>query len=116
MSTWQIILISLTVLLNSLGQVLFKYASGKIDLDNNGIVSSFLLNPVLILALLVYAASTFSWLWVLKLTPLRIAYPISALAFIVVPIFAYTLLGESLRFSTFIGAIIIVFGVFVSLR
>jgi undecaprenyl phosphate-alpha-L-ara4N flippase subunit ArnE len=99
----------------SVGQVLFKYASGKIDIDGKGVFFGLFLNPAFVLAIAVYAVATISWLLVLKATPLRIAYPFSALAFIIVPIFASIFLGETLRFTTFIGAAIIVFGVYISL-
>lgn len=111
----QILLTLVTVFLLSLGQILFKQASGKIDLSERGFIESFLFNPALILALAIYGFATLSWLLVLKNAPLRLAYPIQAVAFITVPLLSYFLLNEPLKLNTFIGAAIIIFGVFISL-
>ncbi|MDP3798976.1 MAG: hypothetical protein Q8R06_17825 [Polaromonas sp.] len=115
MTIRQVLLTILTVLMLSIGQVLFKYASGKIDIEGKGIFAGLLFNPAFIIAIAVYAVATISWLLVLKVTPLRIAYPFAALAFIMVPIFASIFLGETLRFTTFAGAAVIIFGVYISL-
>jgi len=115
MTIKQISLIVLTVLMLSAGQVLFKYAAGKIDIQGKGIYAGLLFNPALILALIIYGAATISWLLVLRNTPLKLAYPFAALAFIIVPIFAFLFLGETLRWSTFAGAAVIIIGVYISL-
>ena len=115
MTIRQVLLTILTVLLLSIGQVLFKYASGKIDIEGKGIFAGLLLNPAFIIAIAVYAVATISWLLVLKATPLRVAYPFAALAFVMVPIFASIFLGETLRFTTFAGAAVIIIGVYISL-
>ena len=115
MTIRQVLLTVLTVLMLSIGQVLFKYASGKIDIEGKGIFAGLLLNPAFIIAIAVYAVATISWLLVLKATPLRVAYPFAALAFVMVPIFASIFLGETLRFTTFAGAAVIILGVYISL-
>lgn len=115
MTARQIILTIFTVLMLSIGQILFKYASGKIDIPGKGILAGFLLNPALIIAIAVYGVATILWLFVLKSTPLRIAYPFVALAFVMVPLFAFAFLGETLRWTTFAGAAVIILGVYISL-
>lgn len=115
MTIRQTLLTILTVLMLSVGQVLFKYASGKIDIEGRGIFSGLLFNPAFAISIAVYAVATISWLLVLKVTPLRIAYPFAALAFIMVPIFAAIFLGETLRVTTFVGAAVIIIGVYISL-
>ncbi len=103
----------LTVLALSLGQILFKVASGSIVFGWPGLLNS-LLNPKLLLALGVYAVATVMWLYVLKTTSLTLAYPFAALAFFVVPILSHFLLGEPLRLNTFLGAGVIAVGVGIS--
>ena len=115
MTIRQTLLTVLTVLMLSIGQVLFKYAAGKIDIEGKGIFSGLLFNPAFAIAIAVYAVATISWLLVLKVAPLRIAYPFAALAFIMVPIFASIFLGETLRVTTFVGAAVIIVGVYISL-
>jgi len=111
----QLIFIIATVFLLAVGQILFKVAAEKIDIAGQGIVPSLLLNTSLIIALVVYAVATFCWLMVLKGMPLRLAYPFAALGFFIVPLLSYLFLGEPLRASSFIGAAIIVVGIYVSL-
>jgi len=115
MTVRQIVLTILTVLMLSIGQVFLKYASGKIDIQGKGILAGLLLNPAFVIAIVVYGIATISWLLVLKMTPLRISYPFTALAFIIVPIFAFFFLGETLRWTTFAGAAVIILGVYISL-
>lgn len=115
MTLRQILLAVFTVILLSIGQVLFKYASGKIDIQGKGILFGLILNPAFMLAIFVYGVATISWLLVLKTMPLRVAYPFAALAFIVVPLFAAIFLGEALRWTTFAGALLIILGVCLSL-
>jgi undecaprenyl phosphate-alpha-L-ara4N flippase subunit ArnE len=99
----------------SFGQILFKYAAGKIDFQGKGIFFGFFMNLPLITAICVYAVATVLWLFVLKEVPLRVAYPFAALAFFVVPIFGGIFLGEELRWTSFAGASIIILGVYISL-
>jgi drug/metabolite transporter (DMT)-like permease len=47
-------------------------------------------------------------------TPLYLAYPFVAMAFIIVPVLSHWLIGEPLKLNTFIGALIILFGVWIS--
>lgn len=113
MSLVQITLIILTVLALSVGQVLFKLAADQINLTLSGVLPS-LFSPKLLGALLVYFVATSMWLLVLKQTPLRVAYPFAAMAFVFVPLLAHFLLGEQLHWNTFFGATLICFGVWVS--
>ncbi|MBF6648520.1 EamA family transporter [Methylobacter sp. BlB1] len=77
-------------------------------------LAASLLNIKLIVALVVYFFATIMWLLVLKVTPLRVAYPFVALAFFIVPILAHFLLNENISWNTFVGAILIALGVWVS--
>lgn len=109
----QLTFIAFTVLSLSIGQVLFKVASAKLELSSAGFLQS-LINPTLVTALLVYLFATIMWLLVLKQTQLRIAYPFAALAFVFVPFLAHYLLHEPLHWNTMVGAFIICLGVWIS--
>lgn len=115
MTLRQVLFTLLTVLMLSIGQVLFKYASGKIDIDGKGMLVGILISPAFLIAIVVYGVATLSWLLVLRSSPLRLAYPFAAVAFILVPVLASIFLGEELRLNTFIGAAIIIFGVYISI-
>jgi undecaprenyl phosphate-alpha-L-ara4N flippase subunit ArnE len=112
MTPSQGVLIVTTVLLLSVGQVLFKLASARLDFSLAGIHG--LINLNLIMAIIIYFFATGMWLLVLKEIPLRAAYPYVALAFVFVPLMAHFILGEKLYATTYIGAALIFAGVWVS--
>ena len=116
MKPYQFYLIIFTVFLISFGQILFKYASQKININENGVIFGLFLNPIVILALFIYGIATISWIISLRGVELRIAYPFAALAFLIVPLLSHFILGESLKINTFIGAIFILLGVFIATR
>lgn len=113
MTFLQIGFILLTVAALSVGQLLFKLASKTIVFTPLGIVQG-LTNWRLVLALVIYALATFMWLYVLRTTPLRVAYPFAALSFVFVPILAGLFLGESLSPNTWAGCALILAGIWVS--
>jgi len=113
MSLSKIIILLITVLLLSVGQILFKLASNELVLNKYGFIPS-LLSFKLLIALTVYGFATVLWLISLKDTPLNLAYPFVALAFFIVPVFSHYLLGESFSSNTFVGALIIAVEVSVS--
>jgi drug/metabolite transporter (DMT)-like permease len=113
MTFLQLVLILSTMLLLSIGQILFKLASEDVVLTASGIFPS-LIKIKFILALVIYALATLLWIISLKELPLRVAYPFVAMTFIFVPTLSHFLLGETLSWNTYIGAGIIALGVIVS--
>lgn len=105
-----------TVFMLAVGQVLFKFAAGGLDIAGKGLVGAVLFNKWLIVALVVYFAATVLWLAVLRKTPLNVAYPFVALAFVFVPLLGHWWLGEPLRMQSLYGAALIGAGVWVSVR
>ena len=69
------------------GQLLFKTAAprGAGDGPLAAGISGFLLNGYFFVALILYAALTVLWVWILSFTPLSRAYPFLALAFALRP-------------------------------
>ena len=65
------------------GQILFKLGALKTP-PVSGLQGwvQLILQPVVIAALCLYAASTLLWLWLLQRIPLTTAYPFAALAFL----------------------------------
>lgn len=110
MSLNQIILLLLTVVLLSVGQVLFKLAALEMK---NFDISSFI-QPKLILALFVYGIATLLWIAALRETPLHIAYPFIGLAFLIVPTLSWLWTNEQIGLNTLLGGVIILVGVWVS--
>ena len=110
MSFNQIILILLTVVLLSVGQLLFKMAA--MDMKNIDIYS--LLQPKLILALCIYGIATVLWIAVLRHTPLRIAYPFVGLAFLIVPVLSWFWMDEQISLNTIVGGTAILIGIWIA--
>ena len=106
--------------LMSSGQMLFKKTAIAIAAYSEnigeaaGIVDSVtraLQIPWFYFALLVYGLATVLWLYILQRIPLSIAYPFSALAMLIVPIFSFLIFKERLSYSYFMGSILIVSGI-----
>ena len=106
----QIILILLTVVLLSVGQLLLKLAA----MDMKNIDISSLLQPKSILALCVYGIATIFWIAVLRHTPLRIAYPFVGLAFLIVPVLSWFWMDEQISINTIVGGTVILIGIWIA--
>lgn len=113
MAVSNVLLLVLTVLALSVGQVLFKLAAR--DLGGGALLlQQILFNRYLIAALVVYGVATAMWVALLRHVPLHVAYPFVALAFFFVPIMGHWVLGEPLRWQTLAGAAVIFAGVWIS--
>lgn len=102
----------INTLLMTIGQTLFKLGSTGKSLNNIGDVIKLFFNPVVIVALCIYACTTGLWLYILSRIPISFAYPIQALAFPIILIISSILFKESITFSKWIGVIIICIGVY----
>ena len=112
MKNMPIFLAILTAFSMSVGQILFKIGSKTISGDSVGnLIISFISNPFLIMGIILYAITIIIWIYVLTLLPLSIAYPITALAYIIVPIISMIFLKEKISLQAFIGSIMIIFGI-----
>ena len=105
------------VVLIGVGQLLFKSAAGQWRVDGwSWATLRGFLSPIMLLALVVYAAATLLWVFVLRTVPLSSAYALFSLAFVIVPVLAWVFLGEPLAVHTLVGGAIIVAGVIVAVR
>lgn len=99
----------------SIAQILFKIAAIVIVSNESlGYRWRMLLNPYILINLFIYCAATLLWIWLLRFIDLRLAYPLMALAFVIVPILGRVFLKEELRINSILGAIIIIIGVYIS--
>ena len=112
MSPANLALTLVSVLAIGVGQILFKLAAQAAS-RGSGAVSD-LLNAWLLAALMIYAIATALWVWVLKSSPLNLAYPFMGFAFIVVPLLAAVFLGEPLNYRVLAGAALVGSGVAVA--
>jgi drug/metabolite transporter (DMT)-like permease len=97
----------------SIGQLFLKLAA--INLNNPkaiGIwIAGYCLNIYFIVGICMLGVSTLLWIWVLRALPLNIAYPFMALAFVIVPMLSYLLLGETMGWKGLAGSLLIIAGV-----
>jgi drug/metabolite transporter (DMT)-like permease len=110
----QIALLIGTLVCLSAGQVLFKMAALQMD-ELQSLLQRWVLNYHLWAALAIYAMGTLFWVSTLRQVPLRLAYPVIALSYLIVPLLSHYLLAEEISARTMAGALIIVFGVFISI-
>jgi drug/metabolite transporter (DMT)-like permease len=114
MNLTQVILSLLCVTGMSVGQILFKLGAPRflIDLKNADFIH-LITNFYIVTAIGLYAGIIFLWIILLGYVPLKIAYPVQALAFVIVPILSSLIIGESLQMNTFVGAALIITGIVV---
>ena len=99
----------------SAGQILFKAAASiGTGLDHPKGILSMIMNGYFCIAILLYGLTTLGWVSLLRVVPLKIAYPLIALAFLIVPILGRFFLNEKLELRTLFGGLLIVTGVYVS--
>jgi drug/metabolite transporter (DMT)-like permease len=96
------------------GQLLFKTAAlrGAGDGPLGERMAAFLLNGYFFVALMLYAALTVLWVWILSFTPLSRAYPFVALAFALTPALGALVFAEPLSMRLAIGIVLILCGLF----
>jgi drug/metabolite transporter (DMT)-like permease len=117
MTARSLVLTLICVLLIAAGQLLFKSAAGQWRIDgwSWATVRGFL-SPMMLVALVIYAAATLLWVFVLRTVPLSSAYALFSLAFLIVPVLARVFLGEAISANTLVGGAIIVAGVIIAVR
>jgi len=97
------------------GQLLFKLGADRWRGDSLvQLAGSFLSSPHLMGAVFLYAITILVWIYVLKTLPLSIAYPLTALSYILVPVFSLVILGEKVSINTMVGSGLIIAGIIVT--
>lgn len=98
----------------AIGQILFKLSASMMHRSGDFLDSRGLM--VLFVALALYGITTLAWVWVLQKLELGRAYPLMALAFVLVPIGSYFVFGERFQLQYFVGIAFIVIGILISVR
>ncbi len=111
-----LILCFLNTLLMSTGQILFKLGSSGKEINDFYSLIKLFFNPIIILALILYACTTGLWLYILNKTQISFAYPIQALAYPIVLFASILIFNEQISLTRWVGVLIICFGVFVCTR
>jgi len=103
---------ALTALFMSIGQLLFKFGANGIDGSSlDRFLPSVATSPAVIAACVLYAITTVIWVWVLKHAPLSLAYPFTALSYVITPVMSYFLFGEKLNLQFTLGSFLLMLGI-----
>lgn len=97
----------------SLGQVLLRAAS--VSAAERGGFPLGWLSGVTVVALIVYAGAMLLWLYVLSRVPLAVAFPFFGLCFLLVPLLGIWLLHEPVGLRVWLGGMLILTGITVSI-
>lgn len=94
------------------GQILFKQVANSVQ-GGFGMkwMLAVALHPMMWLAILLYAGATILWVNILQSLPLSRAYPVMALAFVLVPIAGVLFFGEKIDARYVMGAVLITSGI-----
>jgi drug/metabolite transporter (DMT)-like permease len=98
----------------SCGQVLFK--ASALRLRESGSVWALFWSPHFISAVVLYAALTVVWVYILTGLQLSVAYPFVALSFVFTPLGAYLIFGETISGNYIVGLTLIVGGLIALVR
>ena len=114
-----VLLLILSVLSASLGQVFFKKGVliiGEVTLKGSviGELLKMVFQPLVFSGLILYVVSTILWLLALSKTTLSFAYPFTALTFVLVMLSARIVFQESIPTWRYVGILLICLGIFVS--
>lgn len=98
----------------AIGQILFKISA--ISLDESKTIYAFKPIAILFVAFFLYGITSLAWVWVLQKIELGRIYPLMALAFALVPLGSYFILGERFQSQYFLGISIIIIGIIITVK
>jgi len=96
------------------GQIMFKLSAGALQRAG----TFFEIKTLIMLgsAFALYGLTTIAWVWVLQKIDLGKAYPLMAMAFVLVPIGSHFILGERFQTQYFVGVLFIMFGIVLAVK
>jgi len=97
------------------GQLLFKLGAPAWQGESVATwITSFLKNPFLVAAIFLYAFTILIWIYVLRTLPLSLAYPLTALSYVIVPVLSFLFLHEKMSWQIVVGCAVIIIGVVIT--
>ena len=98
------------------GQLILKYAIGRMDLSmaETGPVGYYVrlfTTPIVLLGFLMYGVSSLFWLFILSKLPLSLAYPLVSMGYVLVVFLSWLILREHVSIARIVGVAIICCGV-----
>jgi len=114
LSSFQVAILVGYAVAMAFGQILFKIAALRVGATGSlgERLTALAHNGYFAVSVVLYAALTVVWVWILTFTPLSRAYVFVALSFIMTPFFAAALFGEPISMRLVIGIGLIVGGLY----
>jgi drug/metabolite transporter (DMT)-like permease len=97
------------VIVMTIGQILFKQVA--INYNKTGNLFDVSVMGILVVAGVMYVASSGLWVWALRSVEISRAYPYFALGFVFVPLLGALIFGEMLTLKYGLGVLMIIAGV-----
>jgi len=112
-----LILVTVCIVGNSIGQILMKLGMGQFnsirnisELVNFASLLKIFTNPYIILGLLCYVVSAILWLGAMSTLNISFMYPLLSLAYVLTAVAAWLFLRESVTLMHWIGIILVISG------
>ena len=114
MKTSEFLYIILVTIMLAVGQLLFKKAAMVMQGEDSIIllIKHSLTNIWLISAVILYFLATIIWVLILRYVPLSVAYPFTAITFVVVPLASYILYADPYSWRLGLASILIFISIF----
>ncbi len=114
LSSFQVAILVGYAVAMAFGQILFKIAALRVGATGSlgERLTALAHNGYFAVSVVLYAALTVVWVWILTFTPLSRAYVFVALSFIMTPFFAAAVFGEPISIRLVIGIGLIVGGLY----
>lgn len=110
-------LVLISILLNSIGQLLFKSGMNQIGLFEFSLpnlwqlIGKIATNMSLMSGLLVYFLSTAVWFLVLSRADISSVYPLTSISYLITALGAYAFFHEAVSLTRLLGILVIIAGV-----
>ena len=105
-----IIFVFLYISLTAAGHLLLKFGAIQQSQSVNKFSFGLTVNPFILLGVLFWVSATFVWIKVLQQIPLHLAYSLTSVNYILIPILAALILKESMTNLHWIGISLITVG------
>jgi uncharacterized membrane protein len=107
-----ILLAIVTAFLMALGQIFFKKAAiFYTNYEGSNFIMKYVSNPWFVVAVIIFGLATIVWVIALSKANLVSLYPITSLAYVIVPVASYFLFSEKLSAVNMLGIVFIIIGV-----
>lgn len=118
MNSQSLIYLIISSLSTVLAQTLFKFGSRSITIEYNLItIKNILTSPLLIISIIFYVTASITWVKVLTVSELSIAFPVFvAIVFILIMIVSVLVFGEKMSIYRIIGIAILFIGIITVLK